>query len=117
MASNAHVVVRDLTMAYGDFVVQHELDFEIGRGEIFIVMGGSGCGKSTLMRHLVGLEAPARGKVLYNGESFWEATRGQRQRMMQRFGVMYQSGALWSSMNSFSVSSPMYSATRMRAFG
>ena len=94
----AQVTVKDLTMAYGDFVIQHDLTFEIARGEVFIIMGGSGCGKSTLMRHLVGLKSPAKGQIFYGDESFWEASEPDRLRMMQHFGVMYQSGALWSSM-------------------
>ena len=69
----AHIAVKDLTMAYGDFVVMRDLNFTIGKGEIFIIMGGSGCGKSTLLRHMIGLKQPARGKVLYEGESFWDA--------------------------------------------
>jgi phospholipid/cholesterol/gamma-HCH transport system ATP-binding protein len=63
-------------------------------GEIFIIMGGSGCGKSTLLRHLIGLLQPAKGHVLYDGESFWATTPEARERMMRRFGVPYQSGAL-----------------------
>ena len=85
-------------MAYGDFVLQRDLTFTVQTGEIFIIMGGSGCGKSTLLRHFIGLKAPARGQVLYDGASFWEATPEARQRLMRRFGVLYQSGALWSSM-------------------
>lgn len=96
--SRSQVEVRGLTMAYGDFVIQHDLDFAVQRGEIFVVMGGSGCGKSTLMRHLIGLKAPAEGEILYDGKSFWEATLEDRRQMMRKFGVMYQSGALWSSM-------------------
>jgi phospholipid/cholesterol/gamma-HCH transport system ATP-binding protein len=92
------IEIRDLTMAYGDFVIQHDLNFAIRAGEIFIIMGGSGCGKSTLLRHLVGLKSPARGDVLYDGESFWTADPESRDHMLRRFGVMYQSGALWSSM-------------------
>jgi phospholipid/cholesterol/gamma-HCH transport system ATP-binding protein len=85
-------------MAYGDFVIQRDLNFTVRRGDIFIIMGGSGCGKSTLMRHMVGLKPPARGHVLYDGESFWEAEPDEREQLARRFGVMYQSGALWSSM-------------------
>jgi phospholipid/cholesterol/gamma-HCH transport system ATP-binding protein len=85
-------------MAYGSFVLQRDLTFTIRRGDIFIIMGGSGCGKSTLLRHLIGLKAPARGDVFYNGQSLWQADPGERERMMRRFGVLYQSGALWSSM-------------------
>jgi phospholipid/cholesterol/gamma-HCH transport system ATP-binding protein len=94
----AHIDVRGLTMAYGDFVIQRDLSFTIRRGDIFIIMGGSGCGKSTLMRHLIGLKAPAKGQVFYGETSFWETGPEQRERMMRHIGVMYQSGALWSSM-------------------
>ena len=94
----ARIEIKDLTMAYGDFVLQHDLNFAIQTGEIFIIMGGSGCGKSTLLRHLVGLKSPAQGDVFYDGESFWTAEPESRDQMMRRFGMMYQSGALWSSM-------------------
>jgi phospholipid/cholesterol/gamma-HCH transport system ATP-binding protein len=94
----AHITVQDLTMAYGSFVVMRDLNFSVNRGDIFIIMGGSGCGKSTLMRHLVGLKPPAKGKVLYGDMSFWEADMRQRETFMRRFGILYQSGALWSSM-------------------
>jgi phospholipid/cholesterol/gamma-HCH transport system ATP-binding protein len=93
-----HILVRDLTMAYGDFVIQRELTFTVKRGDIFIIMGGSGCGKSTLLRHLVGLQMPAKGQVLYNGLSFWDTEPEEREHIMRRFGILYQSGALWSSM-------------------
>jgi phospholipid/cholesterol/gamma-HCH transport system ATP-binding protein len=93
-----NIEIRNLTMAYGSFVVMRDLNFSIHSGEVFIVMGGSGCGKSTLMRHMIGLMAPAKGQVLYDGVSFWESDPQERTRMMRRFGVLYQSGALWSSM-------------------
>lgn len=95
---DAHIEVKDLTMAYGDFVLMRELNFTIKRGDVFIIMGGSGCGKSTLMRHLIGLKAPANGDILYNGSSFVSSSVQERLAMIRRFGVMYQSGALWSSM-------------------
>jgi phospholipid/cholesterol/gamma-HCH transport system ATP-binding protein len=93
-----YITVRNLTMAYGSFVLQRDLNFTINRGDIFIIMGGSGCGKSTLLRHLVGLKSPAKGQVLYDGVSFWETASVQRDRLMKNIGVLYQSGALWSSM-------------------
>src|SRR2546427_5381504 len=85
-------------MAYGSLVIQHDLTFTVQHGDIFIIMGGSGCGKSTLLRHLIGLQAPAEGEVFYDGQSFWKIKPAERERMMRRFGVLYQSGALWSSM-------------------
>jgi len=95
---DAHVRVRALTMAYGDFVVQRNLEFDVQRGRIFILMGDSGCGKSTLLRHMIGLRRPAQGDVFYEGESFWGADEARRSELQRRFGVLYQSGALWSSM-------------------
>ena len=85
-------------MSYGDFLIQRDLSFTVNRGDVFIIMGGSGCGKSTLMRHLIGLKAPAKGEVLYGDTDFWAADVADRQGMMRHFGVLYQSGALWSSM-------------------
>jgi len=95
---NAHIVVRDLTMAFGSFVLMRDLNFTIKRGEVFIIMGGSGCGKSTLLRHLIGLLEPAKGEIWYGPENFTAAEPSRRQELLQRFGVLYQSGALWSSM-------------------
>lgn len=90
--------VENLTMAYGSKVIQRDLNFTIKRGETCIIMGGSGCGKSTLMRHLVGLKRPAEGKVFIDGVSMWEVSDKERDALMRRIGVMYQAGALWSSM-------------------
>ncbi|HJU28913.1 MAG TPA: ATP-binding cassette domain-containing protein [Candidatus Binataceae bacterium] len=97
-SSVAHVEVRNLTMAYGSFVLMRDLNFTVRHGDIFIIMGGSGCGKSTLLRHLIGLIEPARGEILYDGESFTAAPPARREQMLRGFGVLYQSGALWSSM-------------------
>jgi phospholipid/cholesterol/gamma-HCH transport system ATP-binding protein len=94
----AHITVHNLDMAYGSFVIQHDLNFTIRRGDIFIIMGGSGCGKSTLLKHLVGLKAPARGEVLFGKQDLWKAEPDEQERLMRRFGILYQSGALWSSM-------------------
>jgi phospholipid/cholesterol/gamma-HCH transport system ATP-binding protein len=97
-AREAHIVVRDMTMAYGSFVLIRDLNFTIRRGDIFVIMGGSGCGKSTLMRQMIGLKQPAQGQVLYDGVSFWDQGLERREQLMRRFGVLYQQGALWSSM-------------------
>ncbi len=96
--TEAHIVIRDLTMAYGSFVIQRDLTFTINRHDIFIIMGGSGCGKSTLLKCMVGLKEPAKGQVILGGTSFWDTEPEARETMMRRFGILYQSGALWSSM-------------------
>jgi phospholipid/cholesterol/gamma-HCH transport system ATP-binding protein len=92
------IEIRDLTMAFGSFVVMRDIDATIKQAEIFVIMGGSGCGKSTLLRHMIGLKTPAKGDILYDGESFWQASDEARQTKLRTFGVLYQGGALWSSM-------------------
>ena len=94
----AHITVRNLTMAYGSFVLMRDLNFTVKRGDIFVIMGGSGCGKSTLLRHLIGLKEPATGEILYGDFNFTRAQPEEREQMLRRFGILYQSGALWSSM-------------------
>ena len=98
IAPDAAIVVENLDIAYDSFVIQRDLNFTIRRGEIFVIMGGSGCGKSTVMRCLTGLKPPARGRVLIDGTSSWEAAPEERERLGRNFGIVYQSGALWSSM-------------------
>jgi phospholipid/cholesterol/gamma-HCH transport system ATP-binding protein len=95
---DAAISVRGLTMAYGDFVLQRDLSFDVGVGDIFVIMGGSGCGKSTLLRHLIGLNEPAHGAIYYGSEPFTAGDEEQRRSIIRRVGVLYQSGALWSSM-------------------
>lgn len=92
------ISVRNLDMGYGDFVLMRNLNFTVRRGDVFVIMGGSGCGKSTLLKILVGLKAPSRGQVFYGETSFWDAEPETRESMQKRFGILYQSGALWSSM-------------------
>jgi len=65
---------------------------------VFIIMGDSGCGKSTLLRLMIGLKAPSAGTIDYNGQSFWDADEDERDTIRRNFGMLYQSGALWSSM-------------------
>lgn len=93
-----HIQISQLTMAYGSFVIQRDLDFAINRGDIFVIMGGSGCGKSTLLRHMLGLISPASGDVLYNGQNFTRASAAQQDVMRRRWGISYQSGGLFSAM-------------------
>ncbi len=94
----AHIDARDITIAYGDFVVQRDLNFTVNRGDVFIIMGGSGCGKSTLLKVLIGLKSPTQGDVFYEGVPFWASGDDERDAMKRRFGTLFQSGALWSSM-------------------
>lgn len=93
-----HILVDKLTMGYGDLVLMQDLTFTVNRGDVFAIMGGSGCGKSTLMRILLGLKAPNTGTISYGDTDFWALSETQRGHWMKRFGVLYQSGALWSSM-------------------
>ncbi|MDW3095544.1 MAG: ATP-binding cassette domain-containing protein [Gammaproteobacteria bacterium] len=96
--TDTHISVDNLTMAYGDYVIQRNLNFAINRNDVFVIMGGSGCGKSTLLKIMLGLKSPATGTVNYQGDSFWDATDHQRDQLRREFGVLFQSGALWSSM-------------------
>ena len=115
MPPETHVAVRDLTMAYGDFVIQRDLTFDIYRGDIFVIMGGSGCGKSTLLKHMLGLIRPATGDILYNGRSFFQSSPAEQDAMRQRWGITYQSGGLFSAMTlGENVALPMQLYTRYR---
>jgi len=96
--AQAHITARGLTMAYGDFVIQRDLEFTVRRGDVFIIMGGSGCGKSTLLKIMIGLKSPATGEVFYDGEAFWSSSAAEREATKRKFGTLFQSGALWSSM-------------------
>jgi len=110
-----NIIVQNLEMAYGSFVLQRNLNFTINRGDIFIIMGGSGCGKSTLLRHLIGLKEPAQGKVFYGDVSFWDADPDVRNRIMTGVGILYQSGALWSSMTlAENIALPIKAYTHLR---
>jgi phospholipid/cholesterol/gamma-HCH transport system ATP-binding protein len=93
-----HITVHDLTMAYGDYVVMRDLNFTVNRRDVFIIMGGSGCGKSTLLKQMIGLVAPAKGDIEYEGTSFWKSDEEVQTRLKRSFGVTFQQGALWSSL-------------------
>ena len=93
------IKVTGLAIGYGERVLMENLDFEVRRGEIFFIMGGSGCGKSTLLKHLIGLYEPKRGDVLIRGKSIVNADEELRMKIMRSFGVTYQGGALFGSLN------------------
>lgn len=108
------IKVRELTMAYGDFVVMNDLNFEVHKGDIFVIMGGSGCGKSTLLRHLVGLKQPAQGAIYFGDKKFCSEDRKAQDAILRSFGVLYQGGALWSSMTlAENVSMPLELYTKL----
>ena len=92
------VTVRDLTMAYGGFVLMRDMTFTINQGDVFVIMGASGSGKSTLLRHLIGLNQPAHGSIYYREENFTAGDPIQRERVLRNVGVLFQGGALWSAM-------------------
>jgi phospholipid/cholesterol/gamma-HCH transport system ATP-binding protein len=92
------ISVEDLTLAFGSFVVMRDLTFDVAPGEIFAIMGGSGSGKSTLLKHLIGLMRPAEGTIRLEGRSLQALDEAARTAQLRRTGVLYQKGALWSSM-------------------
>lgn len=98
MEKNTHIEVKHLRMAYDNFVVGEDISFNVRRGEIFYIVGGSGCGKTTLLKHMIGLLTPVRGDILYDGKSFVSGTDEEKKNILHKFGVLYQAGALWSSM-------------------
>lgn len=108
------IQVKNLVMAYGSTIIQKDLNFSVQKSEILVIMGDSGCGKSTLMRHMVGLKRPAAGDIFYHDQPFWDTSLEKREERMRHFGVMYQSGALWSSMTlAENVSLPLHEYTAL----
>ncbi|NLI27106.1 MAG: ATP-binding cassette domain-containing protein [Acetobacter sp.] len=90
--------VRDVCIGYGTKIIQKDISFDVARGSIFAVMGGSGCGKSTLLRSMIGLLRPLEGTYTVDGDDYWHGPDSHRTALNRRFGVLFQSGALWSSM-------------------
>jgi phospholipid/cholesterol/gamma-HCH transport system ATP-binding protein len=98
MEQNPHIAVKDLTIGFGNFIVQQDLNFSINRGEIFVIMGGSGCGKSTLLKVMNGLKSPQKGNVTINNQEMWPADNHSNHELFRYSGTLFQSGALWSDM-------------------
>jgi phospholipid/cholesterol/gamma-HCH transport system ATP-binding protein len=116
-AGDYRLRARDLTLAFGERVIQRNLSFSVRRGSIFAVMGGSGCGKSTVLKALFGLLRPAAGTVLVDQEDYWAASDARRTEIGRRFGVLFQNGALWSSMTvAENVALPMQMFTDLPPF-
>ncbi len=92
------IEVAGLQCGYDDTIVLKDVSFTVARGEVFFIIGGSGCGKSTLLRHLVGLHPPRAGQVRFLGEPFSAADPAARRAMLRTFGMLFQGGALWTSL-------------------
>jgi phospholipid/cholesterol/gamma-HCH transport system ATP-binding protein len=92
------ISVKNLTMSYGKTIVMNDISFNVKAGEIFLIIGESGCGKSTLLKHMIGLKPTNQGVVFYDGADFINILNDSDKPLATRFGVLYQSGALWSSM-------------------
>jgi phospholipid/cholesterol/gamma-HCH transport system ATP-binding protein len=108
------LLVRGLTVGYGETPVQRDLSFVVKPGSIFAIMGPSGCGKSTVLKSLIGLRRPSVGEIHINGEDYWAASEARRAWLDQRFGVLFQSDALWSSMSiADNVALPLRMFTRL----
>jgi phospholipid/cholesterol/gamma-HCH transport system ATP-binding protein len=92
------VAVEELKCGYDGRVILHDVSFQVRPGEVFFIIGGSGCGKSTLLRNLIGIQPPMAGTVQFFGESFTAARTRRRRELLKTFGVLYQGGALWTSL-------------------
>jgi len=92
------IEVKDLTAAYGDETIMQNISFQVKRGEVFVILGGSGSGKSTILKHMIGLYHPVKGTILIDGENLEDSSGEDRQRILRKIGVTYQSGALFGSM-------------------
>jgi phospholipid/cholesterol/gamma-HCH transport system ATP-binding protein len=90
--------VEHLVAGYGDKTILDDVSLEVRRGERFVIVGGSGCGKTTLLRHMIGLQQPAAGRVAIDGEDITRADEDQLRRVQRRIGVLFQSGALFGSL-------------------
>ena len=93
------IEVEHLQAGYDGDTVLKDVSFSVSRGDIFFIIGGSGCGKSTLLRHMVGLHPPMAGAVKFFGRPFTQADVGTRRAMLKTFGMLFQGGALWSSLS------------------
>lgn len=111
---DAVIAVKGLTASYGERTILENVTFEVRRGERFVIVGGSGCGKTTLLRHLIGLQRPAAGQVWIDGEDVASADEEQLRRIQRKFGVLFQSGALFGSLTlGENISLPLEEFTRL----
>ena len=92
------IEVEHLVARYGERTILEDVSLSVQRGERFVIVGGSGCGKTTLLRHLIGLQRPAAGRVVVDGEEISAAEEDQLRRLQRRIGVLFQAGALFTSL-------------------
>lgn len=110
------IEVKNLSIGYGDFVLLKDLNYNINKGDIFIIMGASGCGKSSMLRALTGLVAPQNGDIIIDKLNFTQASQAEKNKIMQKCGILYQSGALFSSMTlADNISLPLQQYTKYSA--
>ena len=93
------ITVRNLKVGYGENVILQNINFQVRHGEVFVILGGSGSGKSTLLKNLIGLYTPLEGEVWIEGGNLIAAADDERRHLLRKFGVTYQSGALFGSMS------------------
>ncbi|ROL62149.1 ATP-binding cassette domain-containing protein [Bacteroidetes/Chlorobi group bacterium ChocPot_Mid] len=99
MTGKPIIEVKNLSVVYGERTILKDINLEVYRGEIFVIVGGSGCGKSTLLRQIIGIERPSEGTIIINGEDLTASEGDKRRKILQNFGVMFQSGGLFASMD------------------
>jgi phospholipid/cholesterol/gamma-HCH transport system ATP-binding protein len=100
-ARDLFVEFRGVNKAYGDKQVLRGADLKVYRGEVLVILGGSGSGKSVTLRHMLGLEAPDTGRVIVEDEDITDHPEEELYRVRKKFGMLFQSGALFDSMNVF----------------
>lgn len=116
IAQDAVITVKDLQVGYGSFVLMRDVSFTVRKGDIFFIMGGSGCGKSTLLHVLMGLKSPQLGEIFFDGMNFWDGSPEERKQLMRGAGVLFQGGALWSSMTlAENIALPLQQYTKLSA--
>ncbi len=114
MRGDIHITADDLDLRYGSYKVMHDVSFTVRRGDVFVIMGGSGCGKSTLLKAMIGLVEPFAGDVHYGDQSFTHADPQHRDALARQFGVLFQFGALWTSLTLLeNVTLPMQELTSL----
>ena len=93
---DAIISVENLCLSYGSFKVLEKVSFKVQKGTCMVIMGGSGCGKSTLLKSMIGLLAPKEGRILFKSQDLWSGKKSHRKKLLSKFGVLFQGGALWS---------------------